>query len=189
MGIFEYVSVLTSIVVGLGIAHLLKGIAGIVQHPGRNRTYWVHLLWVANMFFQAIFFWWWEFKLELLEQWTFQIYLFLIFYALVIYMLCALLFPQDLEGYDGYEDYFISRRSWFFGIMAGFYAIDYWDTWLKGAEYFASLGLEYVVSTGLIIVCSLVGIATANRRYHAGIAVLMFAWQIYWSFSYYDVMQ
>ena len=40
-----------------------------------------------------------------------------------------------------------------------------------------------------IIVCSLVGIATANRRYHAGFAVLMFTWQIYWSFSYYDVMQ
>lgn len=189
MGIFEYVSVLTSIVVGLAIAHLLKGVAGIVQHPGRRRIYWVHLVWVASMFFQAIFFWWWEFALESLEQWTFQVYLFVLFYALIIYMLCALLFPQDLEGYDGYEDYFISRRSWFLGLLAGFFLIDYWDTWLKGADYFASLGPEYVLSTGLIIVGSLVGVATANRRYHAGFALLVLAYQVSWAFRYYDIIQ
>ena len=67
-GVSEYVSVLTSIVVGLGIAHLLHGVATIVQHLGRRRIYWVHLTWVAFMFFQAIFFWWWEFALESLEQ-------------------------------------------------------------------------------------------------------------------------
>lgn len=111
MSPFEYVSVLTSIVVGLALAHLLKGVASIVQHPGRRRAYWVHLVWVAFMFFQAIFFWWWEFALEPLEVWTFKLYLFVLFYAFVIYLLCALLFPSDLEDYSGYEDYFISRRS------------------------------------------------------------------------------
>jgi hypothetical protein len=38
MGVFEYVSVLTSIIVGLGIAHLLGGVAGLVQHPGRHKS-------------------------------------------------------------------------------------------------------------------------------------------------------
>jgi len=188
MGVFEYISVLTSIVVGLGIAHLLTGVAAIVQHPDRHRIYWVHLMWVTSMFFQAIFFWWWEFALESLEQWTFQIYLFVLFYALLIYMLCALLFPQDLEGYDGYEDYFISRRSWFLGLLAVFFLVDFWDTWLKGADYFASLGLEYVVAQGLIIVGCLVGIATANRRFHALFAVSVLADQVVWAFRYYDVM-
>ena len=47
MDIFEYISVLTSIIIGLGIAHLLRGVASLVQHPGRHRIYWVHLVWVA----------------------------------------------------------------------------------------------------------------------------------------------
>jgi hypothetical protein len=34
MEIFEYVAVLTSIVIGLGITHLLQGVARIIQHPG-----------------------------------------------------------------------------------------------------------------------------------------------------------
>jgi hypothetical protein len=188
MGVFEYVSVLTSIIVGLGIAHLLQGIATIVQHPGRRRIYWVHLLWVASMFFQAIFFWWWEFALESLEQWTFQVYLFVLFYAFLIYMLCALLFPQDLEGYDGYEDYFMSRRSWFLGLLAVYFLVDFWDTWLKGADYFASLGLEYPISQGLLAFGCLVGIATANRRYHAVFAVSVLVYQVSWAFRNYDII-
>ena len=60
MGVFEYVSVLTSIVIGMGIAHLLRGVARVIQHRGRGTSDWVHLIWVAFMFFQAIFFWWWE---------------------------------------------------------------------------------------------------------------------------------
>lgn len=188
MGVFEYVSVLTSIIVGLGIAHLLKGVATIVQHPGRARVYWVHLLWVAFMFFQAIFFWWWEFKLVSLEQWTFHIYLFVLFYAFIIYMLCALLFPQDLEGYSGYQDYFMSRRAWFLGLLAIFFLVDFWDTWLKGTEYFASLGMEYLIAQGLMIAGCLVGIATANRRFHAGFALIILIYQVLWAFRNYDTM-
>ena len=60
MDLFEYISVLTSIIIGLGMAHLLRGLASLVQHPGRNRVYWVHLVWVGYMFFNMIFFWWWE---------------------------------------------------------------------------------------------------------------------------------
>lgn len=188
MGVFEYVSVLTSIIVGLGIAHLLGGVAGLVQHPGRHKSYWIHLLWVGFMFFQAIFWWWWEFAFESLGTWTFQLYLFVIFYAILIYLLCALLFPSDLEGYSGYEEYFMSRRRWFFGLMTTFFLVDLWDTWLKGAEYFASLGLEYPIQTSLYIVGAVIGMLTMNRRYHAAFALIAFVYQIEYAFRSYSTI-
>jgi hypothetical protein len=40
MQIFEYVIVLSSIVIGLAVTHLMQGIAGMVQHPGRARVWW-----------------------------------------------------------------------------------------------------------------------------------------------------
>ncbi len=43
MGMFAYVAVLTSIIVGLGIAHLLQGTARLFQDPDAGRPYWVHL--------------------------------------------------------------------------------------------------------------------------------------------------
>ncbi len=188
MGIFEYVSVLTSIVIGLGMAHLLSGVAGLVQHPGRYKTYWVHLLWVAYMFFQAIFWWWWEFRLEVLETWTFQIYVFVIFYAFIVYLLCALLFPSDLEGYSGYSDYFLSRRTWFFGLLAAAFLVDLADTWLKGPDYFASLGLEYLISTVLFLTLCLGAIISPHRRFHAGFAVVALLYQVSWAFRGYSTI-
>jgi len=188
MSPFEYVSVLTSIVVGLAIALLLQGVANLVQHPGRVKIYWIHLVWVAFMFFQAIFFWWWEFALESLDQWTLQVYMFVLFYAFIIFLLCALLFPQDLEGYSGYEDYFMSRKGWFLGLMATYFLIDFWDTWLKGADYFASLGPEYVISTSLMIVGCLVGTRTSNRGYHAALALLVLTYQLTSAFRNYDTL-
>jgi hypothetical protein len=44
MSIFEYVVVLTSIVVGLALAHLAQGLATLVQHPGRIHVWWVFIV-------------------------------------------------------------------------------------------------------------------------------------------------
>ena len=178
MGMFEYIAVLTSIIVGLGITHLLQGVARLIQHPGRMQTYWVHLLWVLYMFFTAIFWWWWEFRYTEVETWTFQLYVFVLSFALLLYLLCALLFPSDLEKYDGFKGYFLSRRVWFFGSLAVFFAMDLADTWLKGTEYFSSLGGEYLVASILQPVFCVVAIFTGNERFHGGLAVLFIAYQL-----------
>ena len=51
---------------------------------------------VVTMFFNMVFWWWWEFRLNDIEAWTFHIYLFVVIYALVFYLACALLSPEDL---------------------------------------------------------------------------------------------
>ena len=43
MDLFEYIAVLTSIIIGLAITHILRGVARLIQHPDTNRIYWVHL--------------------------------------------------------------------------------------------------------------------------------------------------
>jgi hypothetical protein len=182
--LFEYISVLTSIIVGLGMAHLLRGLAGLVQHPGREKIYWVHLVWVGYMFFNMVFFWWWEFALAEIEVWLFQDYLFIVFYAVVLYLMSAMLFPRDLEEYDGFEDYFLSRRRWFFGLLAMTFFIDLYDTWLKGREHFESLGTDYFVMSVFYLTVAVVAIASKRQVVHAVIAVLAFSYQVAWSFAF-----
>ena len=72
------------------------------------------------------------------------------------YFLSALLFPQDLEEYKGYQDYFLSRRRWFFGFAALTEALDVVDTLIKGEAHLQSLGLEYLVAAGVFILLSAV---------------------------------
>lgn len=185
---FNYVMVLASIIIGLAITHLLQGIARIVQHPGQARLYWVHLVWVASNFLGAIFWWWWEFRLS--EQiWTFQLYVFVLFYAFIIYLRCALLFPADLEGYDGFKGYFYSRRSWLFGLGAGQIVIDLIDTLLKGAAHFASLGLVYPLASVAMLLLFTIAAITRNERFHAFFAVLLLVYQLFLALTFFNTVQ
>ena len=171
MHMFEYVIVLISIVIGLALTHLMQGVAGVIQHPGRARIWWVHLVWVAYMFLSVVFWWWWEFQLQHIAAWTFFIYLFVVLYAFYLYLICALLFPRDLEGYDGYRDYFLARRGWFFGLLIGWSVIDTIDTWIKGADYFAALGATAIIFNVVLVLSSVVGLVTRRGSVQAVIAV------------------
>ena len=183
MQMFEYIVVLISIVLGLALTHLMQGVAGLIQHPERARIWWVHLMWVAYMFLNSIFWWWYEFRLQRIETWTFSLYAFVVFYAFYIYLICALLFPRDLEGYDGYRDYFLSRRKWFFGLLIGWGAVDLIDTAIKNTpemNYFASLGTEYLISQVALTLGAVVGLVSHRASVHATIAILFLIYQVSW---------
>ena len=180
MGIFEYVSVLTSIIIGLGLTVLLRGVSVLIQHPRRAKADWTHLLWTLYVFQSLIWWWWFQFRLDGVA-WTSTLYLFVVLYAVVAYLMCAVLFPTDIEGYDGYNDYFMSRRRWFFSLLIASVGIDFIDTALKGTEYFASLGLEYPVSQSVSAGLYALGIYSANHRVHRLIVVVALMYQIAWS--------
>ncbi|HVJ42989.1 MAG TPA: hypothetical protein VM639_15915 [Dongiaceae bacterium] len=181
---FLHVRVLIGIVLGLGLTHLLAGLAGLIQHPGqrrgREKLYWVHLGWVFSILLGLIHFWWWQFQLRNVATWNFELYAFVTFYVTLYYLLCALLFPKRLDDYDGYEDYFLSRRAWFFGILALIYALDFVDTWIKGAGYFASLGIEYPLRNAVYIVLCLAAAAWRDKRFQAVFLVVNLIYQVSW---------
>ncbi len=171
MEIFNYVMVLASVIIGLGITHLLQGVAGVVQHPHRDKPSWLHLTWVAAIFLRTVFWWWTEFQLSETGQWSFGLYCFVLVYAVLIYLSCALLFPRDLADYAGFEDYFLSRRAWFFGVALASIVVDMIDSLLKGLAHFRELGPQYPIAMIALAVLFAVAIRTRNLRFHAALAV------------------
>jgi len=186
---FLHVRVVLSMVVSLSIARLLSGLAVFVQHPGRLKPSAVHLLWVASMLLLVVDFWWWQFRLAHLAVWRFEIYVFVLFYAALNYLLCAILFPNDLDEYAGWSDYFISRRRWFFGLLALTFVIDLVDTWIKGPMLLPRLGTEYLVRAGVYV--ALCGVAAAQRspRFHLAFAAANLLYQASFILRLYDVVQ
>ena len=179
MQMFEYVIVLISIVIGLAVTHLMQGLAGLIQNPSRVRIWWVHLVWVAYMILSIVFWWWWEFNLQHIRVWTFPIYLFVILYAFYLYLISAVLFPSRLEGFDGYKDYFLARRHWFFGLLIGWSVIDIIDTRMKGADYFASVGADAYIFNSILALTSIVGLAVRRPAVQAILAVGQLAYVLF----------
>jgi hypothetical protein len=184
---FEYIVVLTGVVIGLALTHLMQGVAKIIEHPTRVRIWWVHLGWVAYMFVNAVFWWWWEYRLRLIGSWTFQLYAFVVGYAFFIYLICAVLFPSEIAPYLGFKDYFMARRRWFFGMLIAWLAVDLLDTWAKGSAYFHSLGLEYpIAQAGLALVC-LVGMLSPRERVQVAVLLLVVGYQASRIVRFFDV--
>jgi hypothetical protein len=176
--VYSHVKVVISIIVGLCITTLLKGFAVFVQHPRRAKVSLLHLGWAASLLLWIIHFWWWEFRLAMVPRWTFEIYFFVILYAILFYFLSTLLFPSDLNDYAGYEDYFLSRRVWFFGFLAATFVADIIDTSLKGSAYLHSFGIEYPIRIAVSLLLCIVAMITRNRRIQLALLTVSFLYQV-----------
>ena len=186
--LYLHVRVIIGLVLGMSITRLLSGLAKFVQHPGRQKVYLVHLGWAFSILVLTIHFWWWEFRLNAVIMWTFPIYVFIVFYASLFYCLCVLLFPDEMGEYAGYEDYFLSRRRWFFGIFALTFVVDFLDTWLKGIDYFATFGPEYFVRAGVYVVLCGIAMTVRNNAFHLAFVGLSLVYQLSWIFRMYDTV-
>ena len=167
-----------SIIMGLSLARLLNGVAGLIQHPKKEHLWWPHLCWVLYMMTTITAFWWWQFQLSELRALTFETYIFLIAEAAMLFLLCSVIFPTEISEYEGYGDYFMSRRAWFFGLLVVSLLMDILDTLLKGAPHFRSLGPEYPIRIALMVGLCLAGCFIRNLRFHtvfAAGALLYFA--------------
>jgi hypothetical protein len=155
-----------SIVLGLSMARLLNGVAGLIQHPKKEHFWWPHLCWAAYMMVSITAFWWWQFQLNQLPVLTFETYIFLIAEAAMLFLLCSLIFPTEISEYDGYRDYFLSRRAWFFSLLTISLLMDVVDTALKGARHVATLGPEYPIRVALMVGLCLSACFVRNARFH-----------------------
>lgn len=178
--LFTHLRILMGTIIGLGIGRMLIGFAGIIQHPGRARLSATHLIWAASVIITLIHFWWWEFALFTISEWTFGAFLFLITYCTALFMLCVLLFPDDIKEYEGYEDFFMSRRAWFFGFFAATVIFDIFDSGLKGWDYLSHLDLEYAIQVPATLALCGIAVVTSNRRFHLAFAILQVLYQFSW---------
>ncbi len=97
---FEYVSVLISIILGLGISQLVTGVTDLIHRWERVKFYWPHMLWIGFIFFLHIQDWWILYDLKNLSTWKLHTFLFTVLYPINLFILARLLFPFGSEGED-----------------------------------------------------------------------------------------
>ncbi|TKT82400.1 hypothetical protein [Aquamicrobium sp. LC103] len=185
---FFHIRVVMGVVMGLSIARLLSGLTRFVQHPGREQVYLVHLGWVAFLFFAVIHFWWFEFALSRIDRWTFELYIFIICYAALFFFICALLFPDRMEEYGGFADYFHSRQKWFYGLLAALFVADVIDTLWKGKAHFLALSPEYPIRQALLFLFAVIAMFVRNRHFHLVFVSVALIAQISWILRNFQIL-
>lgn len=182
MGTFEYVMALVSIVVGLGITHILAAFGTAVHrlrgHGPPIELHAVYLLWMLFVFSWLISFWWFEYRLQGLDfEWTFARYLFTILYAIALFLLAVLLVPDRMDGLTNSYEYFMAGRSWFFALLFATSAgIDVVDTFLKGNSWaFRPVYIGWVAT--MVAVCA-AGALSSRRGVQLVVALVALGCQL-----------
>jgi len=171
MDVFSYLSVLTSIVLALGITRLLTGFGRLLQSRGKVRIYWVHLLWMFNVFLFLVLNWWILFRWSTQHQWTFFLFLFVLFSPTIAYLLTVLLVPDPFEDGLDLKEHFYNNHRWFFTLAALLPIIDFVDTLLKGWIHFLAQGPLYIITILLLFGLSVIAARISRAIFHAFFAI------------------
>jgi hypothetical protein len=94
---FEYVIVLISVILGLGITTILTGLAELIKHGKPIRLYTPYVIWIVLIFVMHIQEWWISYQLKAVEVWTLQFFLLIMLYPINLYILAHLVFPGSLS--------------------------------------------------------------------------------------------
>jgi len=186
--LFLHIRVVMGIILGLSITTVLKGLAQIIEHPQRRGCSALHLGWVAWTLISLVTFWWWEFRLIEVHRWTFETYLFVIVYCATWFLLCALLFPDDLREYGSYGNYLMQRRRWIFSVIAALTLLDLVDTAIKGSSRWKLLGTAYPLHAALMLAVAVLGWRLRSQRTQLRLVLATLAYQIgYFAVEYFTV--
>ncbi len=97
MSPFEFVTVLISIILGLGITQIMSGVADLIHQWKSVRLYLPHLLWVALVFVLHVQEWWLIYQLKTITTWRLPMFLFLVLYPICLFILARILFPMPTD--------------------------------------------------------------------------------------------
>ncbi len=113
MSPFEYVIVLVSIIIGLGITLVLTGIAQLIREEKPIKLFLPYLIWILLVFVLHIHEWWITYQLKSMVAWKLPTFLFIILYPILLYILANLLFPDSWQSHnrDMKEFYFTTYRK------------------------------------------------------------------------------
>ena len=187
---FSYLSVLISIILALGMTRVLAGVGEMLQARSRRRLYWVHAVWIANLFLYLVVAWWIFYRWRNQQPWTFFLFIFVLISPTILYLASIILFPPEsaLDEFVDYKTHYYSNHRAFFILFATFTPVDVVDSLLKGIPHFFELGPPYFVSALLYFAGLTTAGITRNERYHQVFAIFFLGQTIVISFTIFHTL-
>jgi hypothetical protein len=113
VNVFSYLMVLISIVLGLGIAHLLSGVARSVAQRSTTAFYWPTFVWIAVLLILTVQVWWDNFSLSNHTDWTLASFTATLLIPATLYFMAFLILPESSDMRTTYFE----NRVWFFSLL------------------------------------------------------------------------
>lgn len=171
---FSYLSVLVSIVVGLGIAHVLQAGVRIIDRRADTQLYTPSLVWGANLLLLFALVWWSDFSLNGQRHWTFAAYFSSLCVPAALYIASGLVLPaRSTEAPFDMRAAYEGNRVWILALNAAAVALSFVQTLLFDGAIRADIDSALKV---VLIGCIVLAIVVRDHRVQLAVAVLNLVW-------------
>ena len=116
MGLFEFLMILVSVVIGLGLAEVLTGGANLLRSREEVRFYWIHVAFQFGVFFALLQQWWEFWDMEGVGEISFLAVLAILAPPIFLFLIANLLYPKEVEGVD-LEEYYFRQSPILWGLV------------------------------------------------------------------------
>jgi hypothetical protein len=115
LGSFEYVMVIVSIIMGMAVATILKGIVSMIRADTPVKPGLLLAIWVSTVLIQHITLWSLRWAGERREDWPFLVLLTFLLLPIFFYAQAELLFPPEGQAAD-LNEYFVANHRGFLAL-------------------------------------------------------------------------
>lgn len=172
MDAFSYLSVLLSIIIGLGVTQLLTGVGRIIRNRDRVQVDWLPLLWAAILLVVFVQVWWSSFGLRTYRDWTFGSFLFILAQTGTLYLMAAVLLPEQIDENPSLAVHYERQHRWFFGFLVAALTFSILKDRVINRQWPGSVNLGF---HALMAAEALSAIFVRRRRYQEIVGILAVA--------------
>jgi hypothetical protein len=108
MNLFEFLMILLSLIVGLGLAEILAGIARFLKESDKHDIPWIHGTATLAVFIALLQTFWESWGLRTIELWSFPAMLLMLGSPICLYLMAYILFPEPDE-HIALDQYYFKR--------------------------------------------------------------------------------
>ena len=170
MDAFSYLSVLLSIIIGLGITQILTAVGRLIRHRDRVTMDWLPLLWAAVMLVIFVQVWWSSFGLREFHNWTFVGFLLVLAQTCTLYLMSALILPEQVdETRTDLAAHYQRQQRWFFSLLLATLVVSVLKDQVINGHWPSPLNLGF---HAFLTVIALSAIVFPQRRYQEFVGVV-----------------
>ncbi|MEN8161218.1 MAG: hypothetical protein ABFS41_14190 [Myxococcota bacterium] len=184
MSRFEYLSVLVSIVIALGISEVVSTWGRLLRNRARVRFYGLHAFWTLFVVVLMVQMWWGFWNFRTVESWTFLALLGVVIECIVMVLSALVLLPtvEAREPIDLRQHYFAQCRLFFLLGCLLVLQLTTLDLFVLGQPLFHVENAIRLSGAGVAALAA----AFPNPRFHtalAALATVLFAGFVAFSFT------
>lgn len=162
MGAFDYLSVMVSIVLGLGVAQLLATLGVIIRERDHIKPYWLTVLWIGMLLLIHVQTWWAMFGMSDHQGWSFPAFFLMLLQPILLYLVSSLLTP-NLDRETDMIAAFERQSRVFFSLFGAILVVSI----LKDVVIDRQLPeTPNLVAHGVFMALSVIAAVTRRRRVH-----------------------